>query len=80
MKNIKPPCSSHSTNILWSIKIIEGYRKVLKEAREEKKKMEDEMNKIQVEIDRLIKEMTSKIEEQPKFELSASLSSISTFD
>ena len=70
----------HSTNILWSIKIIEGYRKVLKEAREEKKKMEDEMNKIQVEIDRLIKEMTSKIEEQPKFELSASLSSISTID
>jgi predicted transcriptional regulator len=70
----------HSTNIIWSIKIIEGYRKVLEEAREEKKKMKDEIDKIQVEIDKLINEMTTRIEEQPKFELSSSLSSISTKD
>ena len=70
----------HSTNIVLSIKIIEGYRKVLREAREEKEKIKEEMNKIQVEIDRLIKEMANEIEEQPKFELSSSLSSISTKD
>ena len=72
----------HSTNIIMSINILEGYRNVLKEAREEKKKMKDEMDKIQVEIDKLINEMTTRIEEQPKFELSTSLlsSSISTKD
>ena len=64
---------AHSTNIVWSIEMIERYYKLLKEAREQQKN-------IQEEIDNLIDELTSKIEEEPKFDLSESFSSISTID
>lgn len=61
----------HSLNISMSIEMIEKYRKVLNEAREQEKRIQDE-------IDKLINELTKRIEQEPKFDLSQSFSSIST--
>lgn len=60
----------HTTNIVMANKLIDGFNEVLDRAIEEEKKMQDE-------IDRLIKELTEKLEQEPKFDL-ASISSIST--
>ncbi len=54
-----------------SIKIIEGFIDVLHKEIEEEKQ-------IQLEIDKLIDELKLRIEQEPKFDLSESLSSVST--
>ena len=53
-----------------SIKKIEGYIDVLHKEIEEEKQ-------IQLEIDKLIDELTLRIDQEPKFDLSESLSSVS---
>ena len=54
-----------------SSKLIKEFNDVLTKAYEEEQK-------IQKEIDNLINELTSRLEQQPKFDLNASISSIST--
>ena len=61
----------HASNLCMSIKIIEGFNNVLNKAMEEEKK-------IQEEIDKLINDLTLRIEQEPKFDLSESLASVST--
>lgn len=62
---------SHTSNILMSIKIIEGFIDVLHKEIEEEKQ-------IQLEIDKLIDELKLRIEQEPKFDLNESLSTVST--
>jgi len=52
-------------------KIIDRYNEVLTQAIEEEKKM-------QGEIDFLIKELYDRLNQEPKFDLNASISSLST--
>ena len=61
----------HTTNIVMANKIINGFNEVLDRAIEEEKKIQDE-------IDLLINELTERIQQEPKFELNATISSIST--
>lgn len=62
---------SHTTNIVMANKIIDGFNEVLDRAIEEEQKIQDE-------IDRLIKELTERLEQEPKFDLNTSISSTST--
>ncbi len=62
---------SHTSNILMSIKIIEGFIDVLHKEIEEEKQ-------IQLEIDKLIDELKLRIEQEPKFDLNESLPTVST--
>lgn len=62
---------AHTSNIVMSSKLIKEFNDVLTKAYEEEQK-------IQKEIDNLINELTSRLEQQPKFDLNASISSIST--
>ena len=48
-------------------KIIDGFNEVLDKAIEEEQKIQDE-------VDRLIKELTERLEQEPKFDLNASIS------
>ena len=62
---------AHTSNIVMSSKLIKEFNDVLNKAYEEEQK-------IQNEIDSLINELTNRLEQQPKFDLNASISSIST--
>ena len=62
---------AHTTNLVMSSKLIKEFNDVLAKAYEEEEK-------IQKEIDNLINELTNRLEQQPKFDLNASISSIST--
>lgn len=61
----------HTTNIVMANKLIDGFNEILDRAIEEEQKIQDE-------IDQLIKELTEKLEQEPKFDLNSSISSIST--
>lgn len=62
---------AHTSNIVMTNKIIDRYNEVLTQAIEEEKKM-------QGEIDFLIKELYDRLNQEPKFDLNASISSLST--
>ena len=56
-------CSAitHTSNIVMANKIIDGFNEVLDKAIEEEQKIQDE-------VDRLIKELTERLEQEPKFD------------
>ena len=62
---------SHTTNIVMANKIIDGFNEILDEAIKEEQIIQDE-------IDKLIKELMERLQQEPKFDLNTSISSIST--